>query len=319
MTSRAPERREKARRPGFTLIEIAVVVVVIALLIALLVPAVQSAREAARRAQCSKNLGQLALAIHAYESSVGTLPMGTSGTTFSLHAAILPHMEQSTLYSSINFSINGVHPPAENRTAAETTVGVFLCPSDSHPGGAGASTNYAGNAGGGVQKYGRNGSFVGAGERPPRSSDFTDGAGNTSLMAEWQVSGGSLRNRERLRAVFATPRPLMEPEELEEFVESCRGLDLENAKLGPPRKGRNWLFGDMGWTLYNHTNTPNGNTCTNGTAVQKGAWTAGSGHSFGVNVSFADGHVQFIHENIHREVWRALASCNGREILPSSF
>ena len=68
--------QNKPRRRGFTLIELLVVIAIIAVLIALLLPAVQAAREAARRAQCVNNLKQIGLALHNYESSNLSFPLG---------------------------------------------------------------------------------------------------------------------------------------------------------------------------------------------------------------------------------------------------
>ncbi len=65
-----------ARRRGFTLVELLVVMAIIALLIALLLPAIQSARESARRTQCLSGLHNLALAHQTYQDSNGAFAPG---------------------------------------------------------------------------------------------------------------------------------------------------------------------------------------------------------------------------------------------------
>src|SRR5262249_43199003 len=120
--------REMSSRPrGFTLIELLVVIAIIAVLIALLLPAVQAAREAARRIQCTNNLKQLGLAFANYESTnsmwcMGAMTWGAGNPALAGDpiddplklgrvvnglnwvALILPYMEQSPIYTSINFA-----------------------------------------------------------------------------------------------------------------------------------------------------------------------------------------------------------------------
>src|SRR6187401_1580945 len=105
-------RLDRSRRyRGFTLIELLVVIAIIAVLIALLLPAVQAAREAARRAQCINNMKQLGLAAHNYVSSNNVYPCQTVQNTNqwawepSWAASILPNLEQTPVYNSINFSL----------------------------------------------------------------------------------------------------------------------------------------------------------------------------------------------------------------------
>jgi len=310
------DRRRRNSIAGFTLIEILVAVAVIGMLVALLIAAVQSAREAARRASCSNNLRQIGIAIHSYSATINLFPSGNNGRGFSLHAMLLPYLEHVGLYNALNFQMSA-RTGRGNYSFQSLSLSNFLCPSDSR-GGLGGN-NYAGNRGSGVQKFGYNGAFPLEIKGQINWSDFTDGTATTALMAEWITgisSGGSQSPR---RLTFETEHALSEHNEFDQFARLCSEARADRNKVSGLVKGETWMIGELSFTLYTHVLGINGNSCTNGTLVQQGAWTSGSFHGAGANLMYVDGHVGYVRESINLDTWRALGSRNGGEVIAESL
>jgi prepilin-type N-terminal cleavage/methylation domain-containing protein/prepilin-type processing-associated H-X9-DG protein len=124
------------RRPGFTLVELLVVMAIIAVLLGLLLPAVQKVREAASRMNCQNNLRQLALALNNFQTMNGNFPCGVNsnngfpnlyGFRYGYGAQILPYIEQQQIFNIYHFNVDWFD--ASNMAAVTTPIKTFLCTS----------------------------------------------------------------------------------------------------------------------------------------------------------------------------------------------
>jgi prepilin-type N-terminal cleavage/methylation domain-containing protein/prepilin-type processing-associated H-X9-DG protein len=343
------------RRPGFTLIELLVVIAIIAVLISLLLPAVQSAREAARRAQCTNNLKQIGIAMHSYHDQQGTLPPGVKGCCWGTWLLfILPNIEQQSLFNAWNsvgddridqgiqqgmFRYDGV----VNITVCSTRINSYMCPSDpnnltftfdSQTIGNATFTctaqNYVVNFGNTITNqtpfYLFNGIKI-----PFLGAPFTDmGAPDADITGySGPVTSGTVNFSAITDGLSGS---LMTSEVLAGQNQSASVIDVRGqswwgyAAQFTGFYGPNTSSPDVvqfnGYCIQGMGNPPcagaTGGPDNTGTYVGLGMVNSPrSKHPGGVNAGMCDGSVRFIKNSVNVNIFRALASAKGGEVVSS--
>ncbi len=335
-----PRAARGNRRPAFTLVELLVVIAIIGVMTGLLLPAVQAAREAARRMQCSNNLRQLALATHNYEATFKRLPASTilefttASTTNNLawgvHGRLLHFLEQSTLYNQVDIT----QPWDYQQALDQLRIPVYSCPSDPDaktlrdPGGGRArlySTTYGFNLGTWFvfdpsTRQGGDGAFF------PNShlsfANFYDGTSNTLLVSEVKAWQPYTRNG-------GPPSPAIPNDAQTAAAIVASGGEYKNTGH------TEWPDGRVHHTGFTATLTPNTKVpyTTGGVVVDAdfNSWQEGrngnagrptyaiitsrSFHKTVVHSAFVDGSVRPVPSTIELQIWRALATRSGNEVV----
>jgi type II secretory pathway pseudopilin PulG len=308
------------------------VIAIIAILIALLLPAVQRAREAARRTQCRNNLRQIGLALHNYHDAHTSFPPGyivrniaptdtaimetaSEGPGFAWGTMILPFVDQGPLFSQLDLRGNATDP--QNLALGETTLRVFLCPSDSQDGkftvtsGTGqdyrlGAANYVGIFGYGsvtmhVGKPQVEGIFYRNSSKKIR--DVTDGTSNTIMVGERMHVANFVRITDTADPMYQAPSA-SHSTWYAALPNVPRPSGMTNMMINAnPMMADEWqgslVLGHVGQSMGSMQmhRTPN----TTNHIVH-----FSSAHEGGVHFILADGSVHFLSENVDYSVFRNL-------------
>lgn len=289
--------RFRTHRLGFTLIELLVVIAIIAVLVALLLPAVQQAREAARRAACKNNLKQISLALHNYQATHGVFPPGVLGNRGSrnsgekLHtwqAMILPFVDQSPIYEQYDFNVR--FDDSINADLVLQKLPVYLCASqnDLVINNQFGPSHYAANAG--TEPGNDDGLMYPLSNTSFR--DVTDGTSNT-------ISTGEISH---------------------EIGGWARGAVNSGSGSGGGKGGgggQGFARGVLRWWQASPNcaqpgfNLPE-TGCSNNVEQR---FQFSSLHVGGCQFSLSDGSTRFISENIDLDLYRALLTRSGSEVV----
>lgn len=330
---------QPGRRRGFTLVELLVVIAIIGILIGMLLPAVQQVREAARRTACQNNMRQLGLALQNYASIAEKLPlpgfydMQDPHDSYSVHARLLPFLEQGNLYAQVDLNAE----PATQPDVIRQRIATYICPSETQDRARVTATkttypqNYGVNFGtwflfDPVTSQGGDGALTL--NRQTRLSEFRDGTSNTIVFSEVKAYQAYVRNTSEPNDLDA-PYPNSVEEVLDLAASgSLRGPIGHTEWTDSPahQSGVTFVLPPNTRVLFADNQTLvdiDVLTQVEGSSTTKpsyGVITSRSYHSGGlVNTAYMDGSVRSITGTIDLAVWRALGTRNGGEVIPGDY
>jgi len=284
-----------------------VVITIIGVLIALLLPAIQAARESARRSQCTNQLRNLTLGLQNYESQNRRFPPGARlhdnnfQPSIGWRVEVLPFIEEGDLYQQISPLPNG---GAQDFSATEQIIDIFHCPSVPTGGGNGQTvfgSNYAAVAGAGrddkiisLESFACGNCatdgilFV---KSKTKVGQITDGTSSTLMLGErtylfqdW-IMGATKSGAPPSRICSGAVKNIVYP-----INASHEEFGFYRGDFSAAPSDRKTLLNDLHF---------------------------GSVHPGGANFSYADGHIEFLNDDIDFTIYQDISTRAGGEVTSS--
>lgn len=300
---------------GFTLIELLVVIAIIGILIGLLLPAIASVREAARRTSCQNKLRQVGIGVIHYENSFGEMPAGRigcddTGDKISLNAcptgltseqktgasgfvSLLPQLELHGLYEDLDVDTGGLwnrntddlmwYYDTGKKSGVKMHVPIYWCPSER---GEKLSEVYFPITAATSTYAFCNGSIG------PEAQDY---------ITKYENNGAFLYRQTR---------------KVRDFYDGLSNVFIIGEVVQPDiwESSNVWNYTLVNADCLRSTSNPLNTKPGEGTVLnlQNGAFA--SWHPRGGSFVYADGHVQFIQEQIDMHVYQGLSTIDGGEL-----
>jgi type II secretory pathway pseudopilin PulG len=301
---------KRHHRSAFTLSQLLVVLAILAILFAFALPALVRARAAAARAARQNNLKRLILGtIDCTDTNKGNLPSGNDKNNFSVTARVLPYIEQDAVYRLIDFD-KPVTDKA-NANARAQRIKTLLSPVDpltsvSDEFGA---TNYLFNAGTKYALADNDGVFYQDSKlRYPQS--ITDGTSNTIFIGETLKGDGGKKAVDVHRQYV-----LLDKKELKDLSDDSGVEDFKKDKHIAGDRCASWMDGRFLQGTFNGARLPN-DARPDVSCEGIGGLSALRSPDDRVEVAMGDGSVRSIQMKIAADVWKALLTPAGGEVIP---
>ena len=296
----------KHTRRGFTLFQLIVLLAFLVILLGLLFGAVRQARLVEARVSSVNNLKLLGIAAHSYHDATGRFPAAADSKGFSALAQMLPYVEQDELFKRIDFS--KTPGDKDNAGPRATRVKAFESPDDkAGPADEKAGpTSYLLVSGSKAAIEDNDGVFP---DGTKRFADVFDGLSNTLFAVETLRGDGGTKAES-----VARQHVRLKKDDLKGLKDEAGVKDFKDGKNIAGDRGGAWIEGKFLQTIVSLNRLANDerpDVDCGGAGGLAGPRTPGKA----VNALLGDGSVRAINVKIKANLWTALATRGGGEVI----